>query len=119
MQHNLSENTLRQFTGTEQWFVNRLAPNVTYTEGVQHVAQEGDAYWLIISIAAKQKLPLFKNRDRQFWKLKVNKDRTAALTCEDGDMNVIYTETIEHTNFPIEEIRIWLADNVLLLPSEW
>ena len=119
MQHNLSENTLRQFTGTEQWFRHPLARHITYTDGVQYVAKEGGAYWLLDSIVAKQMMPIFKEYEMQFWKLKVNKDRTAELTCEDGDMNVIYTETIGYTNFPIEEIRIWLADNVLLLPSEW
>ena len=119
MQHNLSENTLSQFNGSERWYRHPLARHITYTDGVQHVAEEGGAYWLLDSIVTKQTMPIFKEHEVQFWELKVNEDETALLTCEDGEKKVFYTETIKYTDFPIKGIRIWLTNNVMLLPSEW
>ena len=45
----LQQADLRQFTGTETWFRHPLARKVLYTEGVQYVAEQGGAYWLLDS----------------------------------------------------------------------
>jgi hypothetical protein len=40
----------------------------------------------------------------QVWKLTVDQDdRTAALTCEDGNGNVVYAKAIPCTDFPLPE----------------
>ena len=41
----------------------------------------------------------------QVWKLAVRTDRTAALTCDDGNGNIVFTKEIEHTDFPLNEIH--------------
>ncbi|MFZ4768472.1 MAG: DUF6876 family protein, partial [Roseimicrobium sp.] len=46
-QKTLTQADLSQFTGTEQWYRHGLARNVLYTEGAQHVAESGGAYWLL------------------------------------------------------------------------
>jgi hypothetical protein len=60
--------------------------DIVYTDGVKYVAETAGAYWLIDEIALAQR------GDRrvaaegfQSWILNVNADRTATLTCEDGD----------------------------------
>ena len=54
----------------------------------------------------------------QVWTLKVREDRTASLICGDGNDNIVYTQHIEFTDFPRDEITLWFANNVIYLPSE-
>jgi hypothetical protein len=46
-------------------------------------------------------------------------NRTASLTCDDGNGNIVFTKNIEHTDFPLDEITLYFANNVIHLPSEY
>jgi hypothetical protein len=52
------------------------------------------------------------------WTLKVRDDRTATLSCDDGNGNLVFSKEIEFTDFPLPEITLWFADNTIYLPSE-
>lgn len=116
----LNEADLAQFTGTEQWYQHPLG--ILYTDGVRHVAQQGGAYWLIDAIASWQLEPDVRDdsmlQEIQFWKLVVNEDRSAVLTCERDTDDVAVTQSIPLTDFPLRSIRLFLEDGVLMLPSE-
>ena len=120
MRNRLSETDLRQFTGTETWYRHPFNPKVLYTEGVRYVAEEGGAYWLVDAIAIAQ-ITVKKVAEEEFqvWTLKVQLDRTASLACDDGNGNVVYTQAIDFTDFPMDEIKLYFTDNTLLLPSEY
>ena len=116
----LSEADLRQFTGTETWFRHPLNRKVVYTEGVQYVAENGGAYWLLDEIALIQ--PHNKKvaaEAFQVWTLTVRADRTATLVCDDGNGQVVFTKDLEFTDFPLDTIRFYFTDNTILLPSEY
>lgn len=108
---------LEHFTGTETWFKMPGTP-FTYTEGVRHVFQSANAYWL-----RDQLTPLcIKHRDVDFVmiKLTVNDDNTAVITCQDGNRNDIGSPVrIGFTDFPAKEQIFWFTNNVLLLASEY
>nr|WP_193565343.1 DUF6876 family protein [Microcystis aeruginosa] len=58
----------------------------------------------------------------QFWKLKVNPDNSAVLTCERDTDDIACEQKIPYTDFPIKEIRLYLINmgsggGVLMLPS--
>jgi hypothetical protein len=53
------------------------------------------------------------------WKLTVNPDRTAVAIADDGNGNEILRQYIEVTDFPLDEITLFLTDRTLLLPSEY
>lgn len=109
-----------QFTGTENWYRHSIDLNILYTDGIQYLAHHGGAYWLIDKIALMQNHPRFKKQEFQVWILKTNLTKnTAVLICEDGNYNIIFTEKITYTDFPLEEIKIYLTDNVIILPSEY
>jgi hypothetical protein len=55
----------------------------------------------------------------QVWTLKVKEDRTASLVGDDGNDNFVYTQPIEFTDLPIDEIKFYFTDNTILLPSEY
>jgi hypothetical protein len=81
--------------------------------------EAGGAYWLLDEIAIIQ--PYDKRvaaEEFQVWKLVVRPDRTATLTCEDGNGNVVFTKELEYTDFPLDEVTLWFANNTIYLPSE-
>jgi hypothetical protein len=118
----LKPSDLNQFTGSETFYRHWLG-KFNYTEGVHHVAQEGGAYWLIDAIASYQHSPEIKEdrklQEIQFWKLTVSEDKTAILTCERDQGDVALTQEIEYTDFPLAEVKFYLTNGVLLLPSEY
>ncbi len=116
----LAQEDLQQFTGTETWYRHPLNKKVLYTEGARHVAEAGGAYWLLDEIACAQlDLPTVAAEEFQHWCLTVNADRTATLTCENGDCDVVYSKPIEFTDFPLDEISLYFTNGVILLPSEY
>ena len=118
MNTRLSENTLRQFTGSETWYRHGINRNVLFTDGAKFVADDGGAYWLLDTIAICQMEPRVKAEEFQVWKLSVHPDRSGALVCEDGNDNVVYTQQIPFTDFPLDELALWFANDVIYLPSE-
>ena len=127
----LSLADLQQFTGTTQWYRHSMTAKVVYTDGIQYMAAKGEAYWLIDKITwhlLSPQMRTYIDRDRrletlQFWKLTVNDDRSAALTCRaDSDLPSAITQPIKFTDFPLAEIDIWCAFDgdrwTLYLPSE-
>jgi len=111
---------LRQFTGSENWYRHGINRNVTFTDGAKFVADEGGAYWLLDTIAiCQQHEKRVAGEGFQLWNLTVREDRTASLECSDGDNNIVYTQQIEYTDFPLDEIKLYFVNNVIHLPSEY
>ena len=116
----LREQDLYQFTGTESWYRHSIFKHHLYTDGVQHVAEQGGAYWLLDKIFASQYENInMPEQEFQVWILSVNEDNSAILTCHDGDYNWQHKEEITYTDFPLKKIELYFCNNVLLLPSEY
>ena len=116
----LNKDDLAQFTGSENWYRHGINRNVLYTDGARHVAEHGEAYWLLDEIAIIQ--PYNKAvaaEEFQVWKLTVRPDHGATLTCDDGNRNIVFTKEIEYTDFPLDEITLYFTNNVIHLPSEY
>ena len=110
---------LSQFSGSENWYRHGINRKVLFTDGAKYIADEGGAYWLLDEIAIIQ--PHNKAvaaEEFQVWKLTVRPDRTATLTCDDGNGRIVYTKEIEFTDFPLDTITLWFANNTIYLPSE-
>jgi len=110
---------LSQFSGSENWYRHGINRKVLFTDGAKYVADEGGAYWLLDEIAIVQ--PHNKAvaaEEFQVWKLTVRPDRTATLTCDDGNGRVVFTKEIEFTDFQLDTITLWFANNTIYLPSE-
>ena len=116
----LNAAALRQFTGTEQWYRHGIVRDVLFTDGAKYVADQAGAYWLLDEIALAQRYEKsVADEAFQLWKLKVDPDYTATLTCEDGNGNAVYSKAIPYTDFPLPEIALYFTDGVILLPSEY
>ena len=120
MKSSLSLSQLRQFTGTEHWYRHALVRRILYTDGVRYVADTAGAYWLLDELAlAQQFIPQVNAVSFQLWRLTVKPDHTAILACEDGDGHPVYCREIPWTDFPLPELRLYVTDNTILLPSEY
>jgi hypothetical protein len=118
-QKSLTQEDLRQFTGTEHWYRHPLVRKILYTDGAQYVAVQGGAHWLLDEIALSQGVYEIASEDFQVWTLSVKQDRSAVLSCEDGNLNVVYSLKLNWTDFPLDTIRFYFTDNTILLPSEY
>lgn len=123
---------LGSFNGTVHYYQHPLFVNFVYTDGLRHLAQNADAYWLIDLIAGYQTQARADAslRDMQFWKLEfvpkhpatpqattgiINHHRTegppsARLVCyrDTGDPALIHD--IELTDFPFEAFSDAVAE---------
>ncbi len=120
MNPTLSKASLRQFTGTTQWFRHSLIRDVVYTEGAQYLAESAGAYWLLDEIAFAQHYEKAVAAEPfQVWKLTVHPDRSSLLTCNDGNGHVVFSKAIPYSDFPLDEITLYFTNHVILLPSEY
>ena len=133
--NNITLSDLSQFTGTETWY--RHFTGLLYTDGIQYLAEQAEAYWLIDAIASYQH-QLKRDEylaDFQLWVLSVvgegerdypfllpEGNHKAVLTCwsdtpKEGVKPAVIQQ-IEYTDFPLIEIKLYVSEGVLLLPSE-
>ena len=111
---------LAQFTGTENWYRHSIRRNILYTDGIQYLAEKAGAYWLIDEIAFNQMQPRIGSEEFQVWTLSVNlEESNAVLTCDNGNGKILFSKKIVFTDFPLENIRLYFSNNVILLPSEY
>ena len=111
---------LTTFTGTMFWYKHSLFREFHYTDGVKYLAEEAECYWLIDRIFGLQyEQKAIRGEAFQVWELILNEDTTAVLNCGDGNNNNVHTDILSFTDFPLPEIRLFLIDGILLLPSEY
>lgn len=126
------EQELEHFTGDYLRYRNPLNPKVVFTPGVQHLAEQAKAYWLIDAIASWIGSFAFEEAVHKseriggmhFWYLKVNQDDKSATLYAEEDQGIepFIVQTIPFTDFPLEKISIWAGFDgqfwTLYLPSE-
>lgn len=105
--------------GTETYYKHWLN-QIHFTDGIKTLADGANCYWLIDAIASYQ--PQFHRAhqalgidiDRQTWVL-IREGNSATLSCDQPAVS----QTIEFTDFPLPEIKLYLFDQILLLTSEY
>jgi hypothetical protein len=110
---------MNQATGTTAYHNYSALPYFpVITDGVQAVAEAAGGYWLLDVIGSYQLEP---NLDKAFqvWTLEVNRDKSDGIVRGYNDNTLIITQEIPYTDFPLDEIKFYLIDGVILLPSEY
>ena len=88
---------------------------IVFTDGVKYMAEVSGSYWLIDVVASYRRKEPF-----QIWELKVKPDKSCVVTMrEDTGQPTKVRQEIPYTDFPLESIKLYLIDNVLLLTSEY
>ena len=124
----ITKAALEGFTGTEGYA--KYLGGLILTDGVVYLAENAACFWLLDIIASYQSRCRkdASLRDMQFWTLKrIPNTSKAVVTCDDGDGHVKITQKIPFTDFPLDEVKIWVelgsvdginAAYVAMLPSE-
>lgn len=110
--------TLAHFIGSEELHV--YGPRLKYTDGVKYVCEKGEAFWLLDLINSYELhvKPVIAE-EFQVWKLTVDLEKNeGVMTCDDGNDNIIITQRIPFTDFPLKEIKFYYEYGVLMLPTE-
>lgn len=107
---------LRHHNGSDIRYQHNLARRVVYTPGVQELADQFEAYWLIDAIALVVDSPVmveawqkdYRLEVLQFWRLEVAEDCSAKLFAQaDSGVKPAYTQEIPYTDFPYSSVDIW------------
>ena len=117
--------TLPNFTGTTAYY--RYSPifrNFVLTDGSKYLAEACDAFWLMDAIASH--LPSYRDEGFVVARLAVV-DARASLTFDDGNGNILASQEIEFTTFPLGSITLYVIPQdmgdevvyVILLASEY
>jgi hypothetical protein len=104
-------------TGTTAY--HRYSPFITYpviTDGVLAVVEAAECFWLLDIIGSHQSNEKL-DKYFQVWKLTKHDDGSATVKGF-NDVDLIVTQEIESTNFPLSKFTLWLESGVILLPSE-
>jgi hypothetical protein len=111
---------LKQFIGTSQYWKHECPGSKTLllTDGCNYVRQEGDARWLFDMLAVLQKERIVYLQRVQHWQLtRLYIGWVLELRGYDGQ--TLLPMRIDNSDFPIDELDIWICDGVALLPSEY
>ncbi|MGY3278144.1 DUF6876 family protein [Bradyrhizobium sp. S3.7.6] len=116
----ITQSDLAQFTGSERVYRHNLMRTIVYTDGVKYLAEKASAYWLVDKIASLQLKAEVRAEEFQTWKLKlIAAGHRAELTCDDGNGNIVHSEVIDFTDFPLDEVALFYTNSTILLPSEY
>ena len=118
-----------QFTGTEAYHRWTPLSKSVLTDGAKYVAEQLQAYWLFDEIDLQIKHGKMPKLDMYFTTFIVSLEFSIGkLSIEDGNGKVLKTKSIDYTDFPLPEIKIWSASTateqsgqffVHMLPSEY
>ena len=113
------KDSLAQFYGTENYYVNPLYRWMKYTDGVKFFAENAGngAYWLL-DILGTELHALSKNEEFMNIELHVT-GNNAKLIADDGNDRRIYQKRIDYTDCPEGNYRFYLTNEVLMLASEY
>lgn len=123
---------LVQFYGSENFYRHSMLRDYVYTDGIKYLADSCESYWLIDAILSWQLEKRVREQEFQRWILKrtissnFSKQKSFLLSLSDGNGNDIVVQdaelnlpqVIEYSDFPLDEIELWLENNTLYLLSE-
>jgi hypothetical protein len=114
------QSNLNQFSGSETFV--RFGASIL-TEGVVYLCEAAESFWLIDiinSIRHKEEVRYSVLKDNYFQTFDLTvKNGKGKVIVTDGNKNVLYTQNIPFTDFPLDKIILWRVDGTVMLPSEY
>lgn len=111
-------NLMKYAIGTE--YYHKFSPIAGFpvaTDGIIALAEAAECFWLLDAIGSYQ-INKKLNPKFQIWKLEVNQENSSAVLRGYNDKDLIIEQKIPYTDFPLDEINIYVINDVILLPSE-
>lgn len=112
-QNDLTEqqilNELKNFYGSENFYKDFMG--VILTDGIKTLCELTSCYWLITDTAVILMNNYLNKEDFIVIKIKVNDDKSAVVTLEDGNNNKLYSQNYEYTDFKLKSFELWAVYN--------
>lgn len=113
------ETSLKQFFGCSESERTEAYPTMAMSQGVAWLCEETDCHWLMDCIYSYQTLPQVARESFQVIDIHVDIEKhTGRVDVGDGNENIIFTQKIPYTDFPLAKIRLYFANGVVYLPRE-
>jgi len=113
------EDILNHCTGTSAYHKYSIIPFFpVLTDGAKLLADMAECYWLMDVIGSYQ-TDAKLDKDFQVWTLEVDHEEESGVVKGFNDTDLIITQEIPYTDFPMEQIKLYLIRGVILLPSEY
>lgn len=96
-----------------------------YTEGIKYLADQAQCHWLITDTAVVCKslkhkssfiLVLFKRYSNTVQK---RTHKEAKITYANGNGVILFEQEYEYTDLPLNELRLFYTNDMLMLPNEY
>lgn len=110
---------LQQFTGTNYYYPHSIVGSgkLLLTDGCQFLREKANCYWLF-DILSSYQYKLSKE-PFQSWKLKKEVSGGWEIIATDGNTKQLVTQKIPYSDFPMDEVKLFLSEGVVMLPSEY
>ena len=115
---------LQGFCGSTTYYKIPLV-KARYTEGIKYLADQAQCHWLVTDTAVVCKslknksnfiVILFK---RNSTSVQERTHKEAKITYANGNGIILYEQEYEFTDFPLDELRLFFVDDMLMLPNEY
>lgn len=108
---------LRNFTGTEQYYVNPLYRWMKYTDGVKYFATKAGAYWFLDVVGTE--LRDLASKEEFMTVDFIVRDGKGDILVTDGNDTVLWKRKTIVTDCPTGTYRFFLQHNVFMINSEY
>jgi hypothetical protein len=116
---NLSLPYLDQYSGTESYHkINPFSQVQKGTDGILYLEKNGYGWFVSDMAIAIGSIPKLKNQEFLSIKLKVNPDKTALATVDDGNGKVLYKQEYKYTDAR-RDLHLYYTNNVMMLSGEY
>ncbi|RXG21900.1 DUF6876 family protein [Leeuwenhoekiella marinoflava] len=115
---------LQGFCGSETCYSIPMF-KTRYTEGVKYLAEAAQCYWLITDAAVITKSLKHKSSFLVIYFKRFSKEvqarlqKEAQITYADGSGTILFQQDYELTDLPLDELRLFFVENMLMLPNEY
>lgn len=100
---------LKHFTGSENFYKDYLG--VILTDGIKTFCELCSCYWLITDTASVLMTNFLNKEDFIVIKIKVNDNKSAVVTLEDGNNNKLYSQNYKKIDFVLNDFEFWAVFN--------
>lgn len=110
---------LRQFRGADETEQVEAYPTLYLSQGVAWLCQETGCHWLMDMIYSFQQLPQIAREPFQVIDLAVDPEKhTGRVQVGDGNDNIVFSQDLRYTDFPLAKLRLYFSNRVVYLPQE-
>ena len=119
---NKIRNDLAYYSGTENYYKVSPFGNLKASDGIHHLQESTESYWLTDIVASVQHTPKIKaNSEFIVWKIEKYSDDSFKVTAWSDTpykSKKLYEQEGGYTDFPLNDYEFYQEGDVLLLKGE-